>query len=176
MAALVAVMIMVSIGTFSWESIKNIRTHPKTSSLVMVTTVLVVVFTHNLAIGVAIGVLMSAVSFARKAARLVRVGTSLTEDGEARTYFVEGNLFFVSAGQFARSFNFREAVAQVTIDLTKAHFWDITSVAALDKVVLKFRQDGALVDVVGLNEASATLVERVAIHDKPDAAHNQPTH
>ena len=176
MAALVAVMIMVSIGTFSWESVKNLRTHPKTSSLVMVTTVLVVVFTHNLAIGVAIGVLMSAVSFARKAARLVRVGTQLSEDGEVRTYFVEGNVFFVSAGQFARSFNFREAVACVTIDVTRAHFWDITSVAALDKVVLKFRRDGAQVDVVGLNEASATLVERVATHDKPDSAQTQPLH
>lgn len=176
MAALVAVMIMVSIGTFSWESIKNLRTHPKTSSLVMVTTVLVVVFTHNLAIGVAVGVLMSAVSFARKASRLVRVGTELSDNGESRTYFVEGNVFFVSAGQFARSFNFREAMDRITIDVTRAHFWDITSVAALDKVVLKFRRDGARVDVVGLNEASATLVERVAIHDKPESEQNQPLH
>ncbi len=176
MAALVAVMIMVSIGTFSWESVKNLRTHPKTSSLVMITTVMVVVFTHNLAIGVAIGVVMSLLSFARKAARLVRVGTELSADGETRTYFVEGNLFFVSAGQFARSFNYREAVARVRIDVTRAHFWDITSVAALDKVVLKFRRDGAHVEVIGLNEASATLIERVAIHDKPDAAANQPLH
>jgi SulP family sulfate permease len=89
---------------------------------------------------------------------------------------VDGNVFFVSAGQFARSFNFREAVARVTIDVTRAHFWDITSVAALDKVVLKFRRDGAQVDVIGLNEASATLVERVAIHDKPDSAQTQPLH
>jgi sulfate permease, SulP family len=176
MAALVAVMIMVSIGTFSWESIKNLRSHPKTSSLVMITTVLVVVLTHNLAIGVMIGVLMSAVSFARKAARLVRVGTELSEDGESRTYFVEGNLFFVSAGQFARSFNYREAVASVTIDVTQAHFWDITSVAALDKVVLKFRRDGAQVDVIGLNAASATLIDQVAVHDKTHTTEKQPLH
>jgi sulfate permease, SulP family len=174
MAALVAVMIMVSIGTFSWESLRNLRRHPKTSSLVMVSTVVAVVLTHNLAIGVGIGVLMSAVSFARKAARLVRVGTEAGEDGESRTYYVEGNLFFVSAGNFVRAFNFREALARVTIDVTRAHFWDITSVAALDKVVLKFRRDGAHVEVVGLNEASATLVERVAVHDKPGS--NQSLH
>jgi SulP family sulfate permease len=176
MAALVAVMIMVSIGTFSWASLRDLRRHPKTSSLVMITTVLVVVLTHNLAIGVAVGILMSAVSFARKAARLVRIGTELGSDGESRTYFVEGNLFFVSDGQFARSFNFREALARVTIDVTRAHFWDITSVAALDKVVLKFRRDGAEVNVVGLNEASATLVERVALHDKTGALDQQPLH
>lgn len=176
MAALVAVMIMVSIGTFSWASLRDIRRHPKTSSLVMITTVLVVVLTHNLALGVAVGVLMSAISFARKAARLVRIGTEAGADGESRTYFVEGNLFFVSAGQFARSFNFREALARVTIDVSRAHFWDITSVSALDKVVLKFRRDGADVDVVGLNEASATLVDRVAIHNKPDATEEPSLH
>jgi SulP family sulfate permease len=168
MAALVAIMIMVSIGTFSWSSIKSLRVHPRSSSIVMIATVATVVYTHNLAIGVAVGVLMSAVSFARKAARLVRIGTELGADGESRTYFVEGNLFFVSAGQFARSFNFREALARVTIDVTRAHFWDITSVAALDKVVLKFRRNGAEVNVVGLNEASATLVERVASLADPD--------
>jgi sulfate permease, SulP family len=91
-----------------------------------------------------------------------------------RWYYVEGNLFFVSAGNFVRAFNFREALARVTIDVTRAHFWDITSVAALDKVVLKFRRDGAHVEVVGLNEASATLVERVAVHDKPGS--NQSLH
>ncbi|GAB4164341.1 MAG: SulP family inorganic anion transporter [Terrimicrobiaceae bacterium] len=174
MAALVSVMIMVSIGTFSWGSLKDLRVHPKTSSLVMITTVVVVVVTHNLAIGVAVGVLMSAVSFARKAALLMRIGSEL--DGEHRTYYVTGNLFFVSAGAFARAFNFREVLSRVTIDVTRAHFWDITSVAALDKVVLKFRRDGTEVNVVGLNEASATLVERVAIHDKPGAANNQPLH
>jgi SulP family sulfate permease len=169
MAALVAVMIMVSIGTFDWRSLRRLRTDPKTESLIMLVTVAVVVLTHNLAIGVGIGVLMSAVAFARRAALLVRVGSELDATGEHRAYFVEGNLFFVSAGAFTRAFDFREAPARVTIDLTRAHFWDTSSVAALDKVVLKFRRDGADVRVVGLNEASATLVERVAIHDKTDA-------
>ncbi len=176
MAALVAVMIMVSIGTFSWGSLKNIRKHPKTSSLVMITTVAVVVFTHNLAIGVAVGVLMSAISFARKAALLVRIGTELDESGDHRTYFVQGNVFFVSAGAFAKAFNFREVLSKVTIDVTRAHFWDISSVAALDKVVLKFRRDGADVEVIGLNEASATLVERVAVHDKAGESSEMPLH
>jgi len=176
MAALVAVMIMVSIGTFSWQSLKDIRIHPKTSSLVMIATVVVVVLTHNLAIGVAIGVLMSTISFARKAALLMRVGTSLDESGEVRTYAVEGNLFFVSATRFAKSFDFKEAVSKVIIDVSRAHFWDISSVGALDKIVLRFRRDGTEVQVVGLNEASATLIERVAIHDKAGAADNLPLH
>ncbi len=176
MAALVAVMIMVSIGTFNWGSLKDIRKHPKMSSLIMVTTVVVVVLTHNLAIGVAVGVIMSTISFARKAALLVRVGTKLDESGDHRTYYVEGNLFFVSAGNFSRAFNYREVLSKVTIDVTRAHFWDISSVVALDKVVLKFRRDGAEVEVVGLNEASATLIEKVAVHDKPGAGDKLSLH
>ncbi|MCC5842026.1 MAG: SulP family inorganic anion transporter [Opitutales bacterium] len=176
MAALVAVMIMVSIGTFSWQSLKDLRTHPKSSSLIMVTTVVVVVLTHNLAYGVGVGILMSLFFFARKAAALVRVGTEIDDSGDARTYFVEGNVFFVSADRFARAFDFREVLSRVTIDVTRAHFWDISSVAALDKVVLKFRRDGVEVEVVGMNEASATLVRRVAIHDKAGASDDLPLH
>ncbi len=176
MAALVAVMIMVAIGTFSWRSLKDLRIHPKTSSMVMIVTVATVVITHNLAIGVGVGVLMSAISFARKAALLVRVGTRKDEGSDHRTYLVEGNLFFVSAGRFSKAFNFREVLSEVTIDLTRAHFWDISSVAALDKVVLKFRRDGAKVNVIGLNEASATLVGRVAVHDKAGASDEMPLH
>ena len=176
MSALVAVMIMVSIGTFQWGSLRDLRKHPKMSSFIMITTVVVVVLTHNLAIGVGVGVLLSLVSFARKAANLVRVESILEEGAETRTYIVEGNLFFVSAETFSRSFDHREALARVRIDVTRAHFWDISSVAALDKVILKFRRDGTEVDVVGLNEASATLVRRVAIHDKPDAPLNVSLH
>jgi len=176
MPALVAVMIMVAIGTFNWRSLSDLRRNPKTSSLIMITTVVVVVLTHNLAIGVAVGVLMSLISFARKASLLVRVGTKLSPDGEERTYFVEGNLFFVSAGAFGRAFNFQEVLSRVTIDVSRAHFWDISSVAALDKAVMKFRRDGAEVKVVGLNEASATLVRRVAVHDKAGATASPDLH
>ncbi len=176
MAALVAVMIMVSIGTFNWRSLKDLRTHPRMSSFIMIATVVTVVLTHNLAIGVGLGVLLSVLSFARKAALLVRVNSELSADGEARTYRVEGNLFFVSAEAFHRSFDFREVLSRVTIDVSQAHFWDISSVSSLDKVVLKFRRDGVDVNIVGMNAASATLVQRVAIHDKETVAVDQPLH
>ncbi|MCA1964810.1 MAG: SulP family inorganic anion transporter [Prosthecobacter sp.] len=167
MPALVAVMIMVSIGTFSWSSIKNLRVHPRTSSIVMLSTVLVVVFTHNLAIGVGVGVLLSALFFARKVGQVLRVRSVL--EGECRTYKVHGQLFFASVDAFVREFDFKEVLGKIVIDVTHAHFWDLTAVSALDKVVLKFRREGAEVEILGLNEASATLVDRLGIHDKPDA-------
>lgn len=169
MAALVAVMIMVSVGTFSWSSVKQLRTHPRSSSIVMLATVAVVVYTHNLAIGVLVGVLLSGLFFAGKIAQLFRVRPSLSEDGRCRTYFVEGQLFFASAEQFMRAFDFREAVDRVVIDVSGAHIWDISSVAALDMAVLKFRRDGAEVEIVGMNEASETIVDKLALHDKPGA-------
>lgn len=167
MPALVAVMIMVSIGTFSWASFKNMRLHPKSSSLVMLATTLVVVFTHNLAIGVGVGVLLSALFFARKVAQVLRVTSA--REGESRTYVVAGQLFFASSEAFAKEFDFKEVLEKVCIDVTQAHFWDLTAVSSLDKVVLKFRREGTEVAIIGLNEASATLVDRLGVHDKPDA-------
>jgi sulfate permease, SulP family len=169
MAALVAVMIMVSIGTFSWSSIKNLTVYPITSNLVMITTVVVVVFTHNLAQGVAVGVLMSALFFARKVSQLVAVRSELSTDGNQRIYKVYGQIFFASADHFIDSFDFKEVIEHVVIDVSEAHLWDLTSVGALDKVILKFRREGTHVELVGMNEASTTLVNRLAIHDKPDA-------
>jgi SulP family sulfate permease len=169
MAALVAIMIMVSIGTFSWASIAKLRDHPLSASVVMVSTVIGVVATHNLAIGVLVGVLLSGIFFAAKIAQIFRVRSVLSPDGRTRTYLVEGQLFFASTDRFLASFDFGEALAKVTIDLTNAHIWDVSSVAALDTVVLKFRRDGAEVELVGLNEASETIVDELAIHDKPDA-------
>lgn len=169
MAALVAVMIMVSIGTFSWSSIKSLRSHPRSSSIVMLSTVVFVVLTHNLAIGVLVGVLLSGIFFAWKIAQFLRVTSTLSEDGTHRTYVVEGQVFFASADAFAAAFDFKEALDKVTIDVSKAHIWDISSVAALDMIVLKFRRDGADVDIVGLNAASETIVDRLAVHDKPGA-------
>ncbi|CUA89569.1 Sulfate permease or related transporter, MFS superfamily [Chelatococcus sambhunathii] len=169
MAALVAVMIMVSIGTFSWVSLKNLATHPRSSSIVMVATVLGVIATHNLAIGVLIGVLLSGIFFAWKIAQIFRVTSYLSPDGTHRTYVVEGQVFFASADAFTDAFDFKEALEKVTIDVSRAHIWDISSVAALDMVVLKFRREGAEVEILGLNEASETIVDRLAIHDKPGA-------
>jgi len=176
MPALVAIMIMVSIGTFSWSSIRDLRNHPKSSSVVMIATVVTVVWTHNLGIGVLVGVLLSGIFFAAKIAQLFRVTSELSQDGRARTYFIEGQLFYASVEAFMRAFDFREALERVTIDVSRAHIWDISSIAALDMAVLKFRRDGAEVAVVGLNEASETLVDKLAIHDKPGAADKLMAH
>ncbi|WP_417664634.1 SulP family inorganic anion transporter [Pseudidiomarina donghaiensis] len=170
MAALVAVMIMVSIGTFSWDSIRNLKNHPLSTNIVMVTTVVVVVATHNLAIGVGVGVLLAAMFFANKIGHFMSVSSTVDASGSERVYNVVGQVFFSSADKFIDSFDFKEALDKVVIDLTKAHFWDITAVGALDKVVIKFRREGAEVEVRGLNEASATIVDRFGVHDKPDAA------
>jgi SulP family sulfate permease len=169
MAALVAVMIMVSIGTFSWASLKNIRVYPKSATLVTFATVAIVVSTHNLALGVGAGVLLSALCFAAKIARLLHVTSHLTADGTERIYHVRGQLFFASTTAFTAAFDFREKLAKVTLDVTHSHFWDTTSINALDKVVIKFRQQGVAVELIGLNPASKAIVERLAIYDKTDA-------
>lgn len=169
MAALVAVMIMVSIGTFSWSSFKNLRVHHRSFSVVMIATVITTVFTHNLAAGVGVGVLLSALFFAFKVSQLLSITSMLDASGEERTYHVRGQLFFVSANSFGDSFDFREVLKKVRIDVSHAHFWDLSAVGALDRVVLKFRREGAEVELIGLNEASKTLVLRLAKHDKPGA-------
>jgi SulP family sulfate permease len=169
-AALTAVMIMVSINTFSWGSILKLRINPLPSSIVMLATVATVVATSDLAKGVLVGVLLSGVFFAGKVARLSQVTSVLSEDGQTRTYSVEGQVFFASAGAFSTSIDVTEAVERIVIDVTKAHFWDISAIEALDRVVLKARARGKEVGIVGLNAASATMVERFARHDKDEAA------
>ena len=176
MPALVAIMIMVSVGTFSWSSILNLRSHPRSSSIVMLATVICVVATHNLAIGVLVGVLLSGIFFAWKISQLFRVTSELSADGRCRTYVVEGQLFFASVEDFYSAFDFREALDRVTIDVSRAHIWDISSVSALDMVVLKFRREGADVTITGLNEASETIVDKLALHDKPGALDKLTAH
>ncbi len=169
MAALVAVMIMVSIGTFSWSSIRDLRTHPKSSSIVMLGTVVVTVMTHDLAKGVLTGVLLSALFFSRKVGQVLHVDSTASADGRERTYAVTGQVFFASASDFVARFDFREVLERVVIDVRDAHFWDLSAVGALDKVVLKFRREGSNVEIIGMNAASATIVDRLGVHDKPDA-------
>ncbi|NJC31806.1 SulP family sulfate permease [Xanthomonas arboricola] len=168
MAALVAVMIMVSIGTFSWGSLRDLRTHPGSSSVVMLGTVVVTVWTHDLARGVLAGVLLSALFFARKVGRMLQVQASERDDG-VRVYAVRGQVFFASAGQFVASFDFPGTPPKVLIDLSHAHFWDISAVAALDRVVLKLRAHGAEVEVIGVNQASDTLIETLGTHRRDGA-------
>ncbi|CAM5202955.1 SulP family inorganic anion transporter [Alishewanella longhuensis] len=176
MAALVAVMVMVSIGTFSWSSVRDLKTNPKSSSVVMIATVAVVVATHNLAYGVLVGVLLSALFFANKVGNILFIGSTLSTEGHQRDYQVVGQVFFSSAEQFIAAFDFKEAIEKVTIDLSKAHFWDITAISSLDKVVLKFRREGTEVELIGLNEASATLVDKFAMHNHPDAVDKMMGH
>ena len=168
MAALVSVMIMVSIGTFNWDSIRNLGDHPKSSSVVMLATVIVTVSTHDLAKGVLIGVLLSGFFFAHKVGQVLHVGSMSEAEGRVRTYRITGQVFFASAESFIASFDFKEMIETVRIDVSRAHFWDITAISALDKAVVKFRREGTQVEVIGLNEASATMVDRFAVHDKPD--------
>jgi SulP family sulfate permease len=169
MAALVAVMIMVSISTFSWDSLRNLKRYPLSTNIVMLVTVAVVVATHNLAYGVLAGVLLAAMFFANKISHYLFVSSTLDNDIAHRTYSVVGQVFFSSASKFTASFDLKEVLRNVTIDLTHAHFWDITAVAALDKVVIKFRHLGAEVEVLGLNEASATIVDRFGVHDRAES-------
>ena len=169
MAALVAVMIMVSIGTFNWASIRNLRHNPKSSSVVMLATVVVVVATHDLARGVLVGVLLSGFFFAHKVGQILRVRSMTEDEGRVRTYTVTGQVFFASAERFVNAFDYREVIETVRIDVSRAHFWDITAISALDKVVIKFRREATAVEVIGLNEASATMVDRFAVHDKDGA-------
>ena len=170
MAALVAVMIMVSIGTFNWASIRNLGTNPKSSSVVMLATVVVVVATHDLAKGVLVGVLLSGFFFAHKVGRVLHVSSQADAGGTARAYTITGQVFFASSERFVNAFDYREVIDAVRIDVSQAHFWDVTAVSALDKVVTKFRREGTDVEVIGLNEASATLIDRFGTHDKGDAA------
>ena len=168
MAALVAVMIMVSIGTFSWASIRDLRRYPLSTNAVMIATVVVVVWSHNLALGVFVGVLLASLFFANKISHFMYIESELNEANDTRTYRVVGQVFFNSADKFTAAFDFKEAVEKVVIDLSRAHFWDISSVTALDKVVLKFRREGADVELIGLNEASSTIIDRFGVHDKPE--------
>jgi len=169
MAALVAVMIMVSIGTFSWQSIRDIRHHPWQSSVVMLVTVVIVVWTHDLAQGVLAGVILSGLFFASKVKRIFTVESKLSIDGLSRHYSVSGQVFFASSESFVEAFDFKEVLDRVVIDVSQAHFWDISAVGTLDKAILKFRREGTEVEVIGLNQASAAMVDRFAIHDKPGA-------
>ncbi|MDT0575564.1 SulP family inorganic anion transporter [Croceicoccus sp. F390] len=170
MPSLVAVMIMVSIGTFSWRSIRDLRFNPWQSSVVMIVTVAVVVWTHNLAQGVLVGVILSGLFFAGKVTRLFDVASQLSPDGRHRTYSVGGQLFFASSDRFISAFDFSEVLDRITIDVSAAHLWDITGVDVLDKVVHRFRREGAEVDIIGLNPDSARMIERYATHDKEAAA------
>lgn len=174
MGALVAVMFMVSFSTFDWSSLRSLKVFPKSESIVMVATVVTVVLTHDLARGVLVGVILSAIFFARKVSKLSQVSSQ--REGNTRTYAVTGQLFFVSTHDFVSAFDFSEDVERVVIDLTHAHLWDGSATGAIDKVALKFMRRGVKVDLYGLNEASQTLLNRLATHDKSGALESTSSH
>ena len=171
MAALVAVMIVVAISTFNWASIKPsaLRRSPRSETAVMLVTVAIVVFTHNLALGVVAGVLLSAIFFARRVAHLVEVTDVIDPDGDVRIYHVTGELFFASTNELVHAFDYHEDTRNVVIDLTDAHIWDSSAVAVLDTIVAKFARYGTAAEITGLNHHSTEIHGRLSGH--LDAGH-----
>jgi SulP family sulfate permease len=165
MAALVGVMIMVSIGTFDWSSLTKLHHMPKTDAAVMIVTVVTVVATHDLSRGVLAGVLLSALFFAAKISK-VHVETSINDKTLIKTYKVSGQIFFASVEDLLSKFNFKEEINIVMLDLNHAHLWDDSAAGAIDKIVLKYRQNGTEVRMTGLNNDSSNLLNKLAVYDK----------
>lgn len=166
--ALIAVMVSVAIGTFDWRTFRRMKKLPITETLVMVTTVTVVLVTHNLAVGVLVGVALSALFFARSVGKLLVVRPTRSLDGR-RVYQIQGALFFVTVEDLLASIDLREDEPVVQLDLTGAHIWDESAVAAIDQVVLRFRARGVEVGLTGMNQASANIVDRLGTSDDPEA-------
>ncbi|WP_335873002.1 SulP family inorganic anion transporter [Bacillus sp. 2205SS5-2] len=168
MAALVGVMIMVSIGTFDWSSLTKLHIMPKTDAIVMIATVATVVKTHDLSKGVLAGVLLSAIFFAAKISR-VHVTSMMDDMTQEIVYTVRGQIFFASVSELIASIDFKDQAEKIKIDFTHAHLWDDSAVAAVDKIVLKYREAGKKVSIVGLNPDSSSLIEQLAVYHKPNA-------
>ena len=169
MPALVAVMIFVSVSTFRWKSFAETLHHPWPSNVVMIATVVMVVATHDLSIGVLTSVLLSGIFFAWKVRQLLTIETRI--EGGTRHYIVGGQIFFASVDMLYDAMEFNEAaIDTVIIDVHEAHFWDISATGMLDKIVLRLRGEGKTVEVIGLNEASATLVDKYGEHQEPFAS------
>jgi MFS superfamily sulfate permease-like transporter len=166
MAVLVGIMFMVCISTFDWSSIKNIRKTPVTDTIVMLSTVVTVFFTNDLSKGVLVGIILSALFFAAKISK-VKVTSLASENARVKVYRVSGQLFFASVTDFVDGFNYKEDVEVVKLNLSNAHIWDNSGVGAIDKIVEKYRQNGVKVEVVGLNDESNKLVDKLAEYNKP---------
>ncbi|KIP51759.1 SulP family inorganic anion transporter [Leucobacter komagatae] len=166
MAALVAVMIMVSVATFDWHSIAptTLRRLPKSETFVMLTTVAVVVATQNLAVGVVVGVFVAAIMFVRRVAHVVSVEREITGEGDAAeaTYTVTGELFFASSNDLTTMFEYTRDPSRIVVDLTRSHIWDASSVAALDTIVTKYARLGTTVEIVGMNELTRDFHGRLS--------------
>ena len=175
MAALVGVMFMVSIGTFDWSSLKNLHKTPFTDTLVMLVTVGTVLMTHDLSKGVLVGIILSAVFFASKISK-VNITTMASGETHKKVYRVSGQLFFASVTEFVESFDFTEDIKEVTLDLTHAHLWDDSAVGAIDKIMIKYHQNGVKVNLIGLNTESNKLIDKLAVHKKPGGMDKAANH
>ncbi|WP_353988238.1 SulP family inorganic anion transporter [Ruicaihuangia caeni] len=166
MAALVAVMVMVSVATFDWHSIRwsTLKRMPKSETTVMLSTVIVVVATNNLAVGVIVGVVVAMVAFARRVAHFATVDRELRPDETVPTayYTVNGELFFASSNDLTTQFEYTDDPERVVIDMSNSHVWDASTVAALDAVTTKYEQQGKRVVIEGMNEASTAMHSRLA--------------
>jgi sulfate permease, SulP family len=159
MAALAGDMIMVSISTFGWNSLRTLHLVPRSDAVVMVITVLAVVLTHNLAIGVFTGILLSAVFFVSKISQ-IHVESNL--EGSKRIYKINGELFFASVTDLIKKFDYNENIERVNLDVSRSHIWDDSAVAAIGKIVYKFEGNNISVNVKGLNEDGTELVNKLA--------------
>ncbi|MCR2783873.1 MULTISPECIES: SulP family inorganic anion transporter [unclassified Microbacterium] len=166
MAALVAVMILVSVGSFDWHSIRpsTLKRMPRSETLVMIVTVAVTVWTHNLALGVAAGVLTAMVAFARRVAHFTTVTRTVDDspEGPVARYTVDGELFFASSNDLTTQFDYAADPERVVIDMTRSHVWDASTVAALDAIVTKYAARGIQVELVGMNDSTAALHGRLS--------------
>ncbi|MGD6941108.1 SulP family inorganic anion transporter [Cytobacillus gottheilii] len=166
MAALVGVMFMVSIGTFDWASLKGLAKVPVTDSIVMVTTTVTTVVTHDLSKGVLAGIILSAIFFV---AKISKVQVNSTAQGVKKLYTVTGQVFFASVDELVASFDLYDEMKEVEINFSGAHIWDDSAVAAIDKIVIKLRENGKQVQLTGLNSPSMKLMERLSIQHNPGA-------
>ncbi|SMG50938.1 SulP family inorganic anion transporter [Paenibacillus aquistagni] len=166
MPVLVGIMIMVSIGTFDWSSFTYLRKAPRGDALVMLTTVIIVVMTHDLSKGVIAGVLLSAVFFV---AKISKIKVQKSTEGTVPIYRVEGQLFFASTKSFVDTFDFAAEKEEIIIDFSNAHIWDDSAVGAIDKVVMKYQDNETRVTIKGLNPSSKKLVDRLGVHHDPKA-------
>lgn len=175
MAALVGVMIMVSIGTFDWSCLRAWRKTPLTDTIVMAVTVITVIKTHDLSKGVLVGIILSAIFFAAKISK-VKITSPSAANSNKKVYVVSGQLFFASVTDFVNGFDYKDNVKEVDLDLSNAHIWDDSAVAAIDKVVIKYHQNGVKVNLKGLNTESNKLLEKIAVHNKPGGLEKAASH
>lgn len=162
--ALGAVMVVVSISTFNWESIKRIKMVPKSDTFVMLSTVVVVLLTHNLAYGVIIGIIFSSIFFASK---ISEISIEKIVSGNTATYEVKGQLFFASTTKFINSFDYADNIEIVNLDLSHVKIWDESAVDAIDKVVIKLHRNGIKTNLYGMSKGCFELIDRIATHNKP---------